>query len=697
MVAPFRSGTIVLGKYRIDSVHGRDGMYVVLRVSHAQLGSDLVLRMLLPEAATSLSVHARFVRAAQAAARLRGEHVARLIDVGVSSDGVPYLVTEPVRGVDLAAELARRGALIPEEAVDCVLQACAAVAEAHAHGIAHGNLATTSVLLTARPDGTPLIKLLGFGVPHGASDELDPRVDLRALGAVLHECLTGRPAVPAGARGAAASEPPAMDPRIPTGLQAAVLRCLGVGGAGFGSVAELVAELAPFAHDRRAAGFLVERTNQLAHGAGLEPHAPDAYLAASPPAAASAPWPAPPPSVRARRRYATIAVVALGASIGGISTAALVRHGRARGSSAPPATARLTTTASTASLPIAPTAAEPPPAAAPTPSAAAEPPPPAANPTVPAAATPTTPAAPAAAAPIPAAVPPSAAARPPTTDPAPPPAAVPPPTAPAPTADPARGDAERTQKLAACADLQSQKRWQALEACAADLAKLGATGSAEQLRATARQEAQNEQLNDQARQALRDGNLKQSQAALQQIDAGSVYLAPLRDAFLTAERQRTDDVRRKAQGLADGHDCAGVKRLVTQLRTTATEPVVAAARAVACDDDDAPDERPAARPAATPAAPPRPRKESCDTLDPTDLMTRAATEYDAGAAQAALSLARIALGCKQTDRMYWLAVMYACAAHDAAAARQYFAKVPANLQAGIERKCQQDNLDVRTR
>ncbi|HMG19683.1 MAG TPA: protein kinase, partial [Kofleriaceae bacterium] len=326
----------------------------MLRVSHAQLGADLVLRMLLPEAATSLSVHARFVRAAQAAARLRGEHVARLIDVGVSSDGVPYLVTEPVRGVDLAAELARRGALIPEEAVDYVLQACAAVAEAHAHGIAHGNLATASVLLTARPDGTPLIKLLGFGVPHGASDEIDPRVDLRALGAVLHECLTGRPAVPAGARGAAASEPPAMDPRIPTGLQAVVLRCLGVGGAGFGSVAELVAELAPFAHDRRAAGFLVERTNQLAHGAGLEPHAPDAYLAASPPAAPPAPWPAPPPSVRARRRYATIAVVALGASIGGISTAALVRHGRSRGSAAPPVTAHLTTTASTASLPIAP-------------------------------------------------------------------------------------------------------------------------------------------------------------------------------------------------------------------------------------------------------------------------------------------------------------------------------------------------------
>jgi hypothetical protein len=78
-------------------------------------------------------------------------------------------------------------------------------------------------------------------------------------------------------------------------------------------------------------------------------------------------------------------------------------------------------------------------------------------------------------------------------------------------------------------------------------------------------------------------------------------------------------------------------------------------------------------------------------------MTRAATDYDAGSPAAALSLTRVALGCKQTDRMYWLAVMYACAAHDAASATQYFSRVPANLQSGIERKCQQDNLDVRAR
>jgi len=91
------------------------------------------------------------------------------------------------------------------------------------------------------------------------------------------------------------------------------------------------------------------------------------------------------------------------------------------------------------------------------------------------------------------------------------------------------------------------------------------------------------------------------------------------------------------------------------------------------------------------------RRRSCRTLDVRDVMTRAAIQYDRGAAAVALALTRSALACKQTERMYWLAVLYACAAHNAAAAKQYFVKVPANLQSGIERRCQQDSIDVRSR
>jgi serine/threonine-protein kinase len=670
MEPTFRPGTTVLGKYRIESALGREGMYMALRVSHPQLG-DLVLKMLLPETAISLSVHARFVREAQASLRLRSEHVARLLDVGISSDGVAYLVNEAVRGVDLGAELARRGALIPAEAVDYVLQICDALAEAHAHGIVHRRVRPASVLLTARPDGSLLVKLLDFGVvrPSAASnpgsavdalprpvpgtdataetaytapeqirwpDDIDGRADIWSIGAVLYECLTGqRPfPEPTSASGrVATSAPGPMDPQIPPGLQAAVLRCLEPDReARFPSIAALSAAIAPYAHDHRMAGFLVERAHRFAQGVydasdpGPAP-APKPFLAAR---AMLAPGSAPGGSrAWTRRRYATIAVVALGVSIGGIVTAALVWPGRSQAPSPAIAAKPVAVSASVAPEPTAPN--------------------------------------PAAAAPA------------------------------------AASDDERAARLAACAELQRAKRWQDLDGCAAELAKLGASGKAEQLRATARQEIQNELLDGQARGALRSGNLDQARAALQQLDPGSVYLAPLRDAFAAAEQQRTDEARRRAQQLAAAHDCAGLRRLIAQLTAAGTERVAAAAQDVTCSDDDAAERAPrpaerAARPAAAPSDHvPRPRKGSCDGVDVGDLMTRAATEYDAGSASAALSLARVALGCKQTDRMYWLAVMYACAAHDAASARQYFTHVPANLQAGIERKCQQDSLDVRTR
>ena len=479
MEPTFRLGTTVLGKYRIEGALGREGMYLALRVSHPQLG-ELVLKMLLPETAISLSVHARFVREAQAALRLRSEHVARLIDVGISSDGVPYLVTEAVRGVELGAELARRGALIPAEAVDYALQICDALAEAHAHGIVHRRVRPASALLTARPDGSLLVKLLEFGVvrPSAASssgsaveplprpvpadaspetaymapeqirwpDDVDGRADVWSVGAVLYECLTGQRPFPepasASGRIAASGAPRPMDPQIPPGLQAAVLRCLEADReARFPSISALAAAIAPYAHDHRMAGFLVERANRFAQGV---------YDAGDP---AAAPGPDLFPAARAmlvsevapggaRRRYGTIAVVALGITIGGSATAALVRPGRSQAPSPAIATQPVAGSASVAAAPTAP----------PTPAAAA------AKPTA---------AAPAAA-----------------------------------------GEDERAGQIAACAELQRARRWQDLDGCAAELARLGASGKAEQLRASARQEIQNELLDGQTRDALRSGKLQ---------------------------------------------------------------------------------------------------------------------------------------------------------------------------------------------
>jgi hypothetical protein len=94
-------------------------------------------------------------------------------------------------------------------------------------------------------------------------------------------------------------------------------------------------------------------------------------------------------------------------------------------------------------------------------------------------------------------------------------------------------------------------------------------------------------------------------------------------------------------------------------------------------------------------AAPAPR-DACATLDVEDITKQAAAQYSAGYAKAALALLTKGLACKQDARMYRIAAVYACAAHDLATARLYFAKVPVSGQAAVEQKCQLEGLDLRS-
>jgi serine/threonine protein kinase len=257
-------GQLIAGKYRMEHVLGRGGMGVVVAALHEQLNQRVALKFLTDDAYQQPEAVARFVREARAAVQIQSEHVARVMDVGTLDSGAPYMVMEYLRGMDLKEVSTRRGALPISEAVDFVLQACDAVAEAHSLGIVHRDLKPSNLFLTERPDGSPMVKVLDFGISKAlyaidqsqlqmtasaaimgspqymspeqirSSKNVDARADVWALGTILHELLTGSPAyvadtVPGLLAMIVADAPPPLSsrrPGAPADLEAIILRCL---------------------------------------------------------------------------------------------------------------------------------------------------------------------------------------------------------------------------------------------------------------------------------------------------------------------------------------------------------------------------------------------------------------------------------------------------------------------------------------
>src|SRR5262245_55701808 len=109
MSAPIKVGEILAGKYKVEGVLGAGGMGVVVAARHLQLGERVAIKFLLPQALARDDVVKRFLREAQAAARIRSEHVARVFDTGTFNNGAPYLVMEYLDGRDLSAVLRAGG------------------------------------------------------------------------------------------------------------------------------------------------------------------------------------------------------------------------------------------------------------------------------------------------------------------------------------------------------------------------------------------------------------------------------------------------------------------------------------------------------------------------------------------------------------------------------------------------------------
>ena len=151
--SPVKPGDVLVGRYRVDKVIGMGNMGIVVAAVHLGLDEPVALKFMLASKGPQDEQHARFLREARACVKLKTQHVAKVTDVGTLENGAPYMAMELLDGQDLEALLLARGPLPVEEAVGYVLQACEAVAEAHAAGIVHRDIKPANLFVTSGVDG----------------------------------------------------------------------------------------------------------------------------------------------------------------------------------------------------------------------------------------------------------------------------------------------------------------------------------------------------------------------------------------------------------------------------------------------------------------------------------------------------------------------------------------------------------------
>ena len=291
-------GEVVRGKYRLVRSLAEGGMGVVFEAEHLRLRQRVAIKFPRSDLLAVIDPVERFEREARASGRMRGPHVVHVLDVDTDASGRPYIVMELLHGRDLEAELRARSSLPISEAVDWVLQACSAVAQAHAVGIVHRDLKPSNLFL-AEEAGVRVVKVLDFGISMVARDEesssasaqitvgtplymspeqvrsstdVDPRTDIWSLGVILYELIAGAPPFMGTTTAAIAAivadaTPSLREVRadVPEELERALMTALAKAPADrFPSAEAFGAALIPFASDDGIAGPFSPRPSQYA-------------------------------------------------------------------------------------------------------------------------------------------------------------------------------------------------------------------------------------------------------------------------------------------------------------------------------------------------------------------------------------------------------------------------------------------------